>query len=178
MIADDPAQPLLPAPWPARIVASLVDLLVILVWLLLVTGFGLVLTPFLAGSSVPGLLLTDVIAFCFTVLPTGLYLTLTEVAPAAGTLGKRMRRLAVQTAPSRARVTSIAVRNAIKLVPWQLAHFAVSRFILDDQFQVALACYGASVMLVITTIALAARDPERRALHDRLAGTRVVALGP
>ena len=48
---------------------------------------------------------------------------------------------------------------------------------LGVQFEAGLVCYGASLVLAVTTIVIAIRDPRRRALHDLVAGTRVVAAG-
>ena len=75
-------------------------------------------------------------------------------------------------------MAAIAQRNAVKLLPWQLAHLAVSRFILDEQVGAAVALDILAIVLVLVTIAMAVVDRRRRALHDRIAGTRVVALEP
>ena len=85
-------------------------------WLLLMGGLGLVLAPLL-GVGAPNLVLTDVIAFGAAVLPTWLYLTLTEASMAAGTIGKRLRGLAVASDPARllcarAITSSIAERSS------------------------------------------------------------------
>ena len=162
--------------WKQRILSSLVDYLVIAAWLLVLTGFSFVIAPFLPPlTGRQDLLATDVIVLGATVFPVWLYLSLTEASEAAGTLGKRVQHLAVQAADGgRAPWRRIALRNVVKLLPWQLAHLGVSRFMLDQQFGVAIACYVASWLLLIATIVMAARDPQRRALHDRLAGTRVI----
>lgn len=164
--------------WP-RIKASLLDYLVIVAWLLVLTGLSLVILPTLpplAGPQDP--YLTDLIVFAMTVFPVWLYLTLTEASRAAATVGKRVvgLRVIIRDA-ARAGTARIAARNAVKLVPWQLAHIAVARFMLGVQFEAGLVCYGASLVLAAATIVIAIRDPERRALHDLLAGTRVVAAG-
>jgi uncharacterized RDD family membrane protein YckC len=175
MTAPTQRTPRAPLWWP-RILASLVDYLVIVAWLLTLGGLSLIITPFLPPASGQlNLAATDLIVFAMTVLPVWLYLTLTEAGPAGATLGKRVARLSVRGAQdSRASGRQVALRNAVKLLPWQLAHLAVSRFILGVQFEVAIACDVISVALVAVTLLMAIVDPGRRALHDRMAGTRVV----
>ena len=164
--------------WP-RIKASLVDYLVIVAWLLVLTALGWVIVPRLPPAAGPqGPYLTDLIVFAMTVFPVWLYLTLTEASRAAATVGKRVAGLrVVMSDAGRAGGARVAARNAVKLVPWQLAHVAVARFMLGVQFEAGLVCYGASLVLAVTTIVIAIRDPRRRGLHDLVAGTRVVAAG-
>ena len=146
-------------------------------WLLLMGGLGLVLAPLL-GVGAPNLVLTDVIAFAAAVLPTWLYLTLNEASMAAGTIGKRLRGLAVASDPARAHVASVALRNAVKLLPWQLAHLAVPRLLFDTQGPFAIGCVVAALVLTVGSVAMAVVDPHRRALHDRVARTQVVTIDP
>lgn len=168
------------ARWAPRLQASLIDYLVIVGWLLVLTVLGFVIRPFLpAQTGPPNLVATDVLAFCVSVLPVWLYLTLTESADAAATIGKRIKGLTVTLdLDGRASWTRIALRNAIKLLPWQLAHVAVSRFIYGVEFAVAITAYSASLLIVVVTLVMVVVDPKRRALHDRLAGTRVVKATP
>lgn len=164
--------------WP-RVKASLIDYLVIVAWLLVLTGLSLIVRPFLPPATGPqDVYLTDLIVFAMTVFPVWLYLTLTEASRAAATVGKRVAGLrVVMSDAGRAGGARVAARNAVKLVPWQLAHVAVARFMLGVQFEAGLVCYGASLVLAVTTIVIAIRDPRRRGLHDLVAGTRVVAAG-
>lgn len=170
----------LPAVVPAarrvRLAASGIDYLLILGWLAVLTVAGLLIRPLLPASSPPTLLDVDLVAFGCTVFPVWCYLTLTETGPRAATAGKRFTHLMVcggdGSPASRGRVM---LRNAIKLLPWQLAHLAVARLVLDQQFGAAVAVDALSLLLVALTITMALRDPRGRALHDRLAGTRVVA---
>ncbi len=127
-----------------------------------------------AAQALPA---TDAVAFVITVLPTWLYLTLTEAGGRHATFGKRAARMWVLTAQgSEPAPGRIALRNAVKLTPWQLAHLAVARFIVEEQLVAAAGCYVASLALVVLTVAMAVRDPWRRGLHDRVAGTRVVSV--
>ncbi len=154
------------------------DYLVIACWIALLTTVGFALRPLLpAGAPHPAPLVADALAWAMTVLPTWIYLCATEAGPTHATFGKRATRLWVlRTAGQEPDAGRIGVRNAVKLAPWQLAHVAVARFILDVDFALAVGCYVASLLLVVLTVAMAVRDPLRRGLHDRLAGTRVVSV--
>ena len=64
----------------------------------------------------------------------------------------------------------------MELLPWQLGHVAVARAILDPEDVGTMAVtYTLSLLIPAGSILMAWRDPERRAAHDRLAGTRVVS---
>ena len=165
------------APGRARLRASAWDYLVIVAWLAVRTVLGVlarVLVPPAAGPLSP--LAVDAVALGLSVLPVWGYLTLTEGSTAQATWGKRRTSLRVTDArgakPGRVRV---AVRNGVKLLPWQLAHVSVARIVLEvDAPFVVGATYALSLLLPAVSIAMAWRDPLHRALHDRVAGTRVV----
>jgi uncharacterized RDD family membrane protein YckC len=162
--------------WP-RIKASLIDYLVIVAWFLVLTGLSLIIRPLLPlATESQDVYLTDLIVFATTVLPVWLYLTLTEASVDAGTLGKRIAHLRVRAAAAgRAGRGRVAVRNAIKLMPWQLGHVAVARFILGVQLELAIVVDVVAALFAVATVVVAVRHPERRALHDLIAGTGVIA---
>ena len=101
--------------------ASLWDYLVVLG--ILAVG-GLVALTF-HGPAALSVGQTDAVVLAVSVAPTWAYLTVSESAVQA-TWGKRCRRLQVITVTGRRPgVARCAVRNAVKLLPWQLAHVAV-----------------------------------------------------
>lgn len=169
--------------WRARIAAALWDYAAIVAWLALLTVVGALvrlLTP-LDGPTGPvtsgQVRLTDVLAFAATVLPVGVYFMVTEAGPRQASWGKlRVGLRVVRTAGSCAGIGRIIVRTAVKLLPWQLAHISVVRMMVDVRDAAALTwtTYFASLALVVVTVIVAWRDPFRRALHDLIAGTRVV----
>jgi uncharacterized RDD family membrane protein YckC len=104
------------------------------------------------------------------------YLTVTEGGSSQATWGKRRTRLRV-VAPDGGHSpwTHVAVRNAVKLLPWQLAHVAVARLALGvDEPATIATTYVLSLLIPVVSILMVWRDPLRRALHDRVAGTLVV----
>ena len=123
-------------------------------------------------------LLADAAAFLLTVLPVWVYLTTTESGREQASWGKRRAGLRVSSATGtdigRRRV---AVRNAVKLLPWQLAHLAVARIITGADEPVTIwSMYTLSLLLPVVSISMAWRDPLARALHDRVASTRVICV--
>lgn len=140
------------------------------------------------GAAVPApVLVTDLLVFSVTVLPVWAYFTLREAGSRHAGPGKLRTGLRVvverrrghdeqqadvEVGPGLARA---AVRNAVKWLPWQLAHVAVARAILGTDGRVVMAVtYGLSLLLPLVSVVMAWRDPWQRALHDRIAGTRVV----
>lgn len=124
------------ADWGARWRASLWDYLAILGWIAVLTVLGLVVRavlPIPAAGSAPPLVVVDLMAFASTVLPVWAYLTLGEAGRSAATWGKRRAGLrVVGPRDERPGLLRVAVRNAVKLLPWQLAHVAVARLALGS----------------------------------------------
>jgi uncharacterized RDD family membrane protein YckC len=162
--------------------ASLGDLVPIAGWFALVTGGGAAVRAFVpAAQATPvdvPLLATDVAVFVMTVLPVGLYLATGEAGAHRASRGKRRAGLRVVTIDGgRASVRRVATRTAVKLLPWQLAHVAVARLILGvDDPVVTWTAYALSLAIPLLSVTTALRDPHKRALHDRVAGTRVVTF--
>jgi hypothetical protein len=111
----------------ARVRATALDGLVIVGWLAAVAAVFLPLqladlNP-MPTSGYP----TQLVAFAASVLPAWLYLSLSELTAAQATWGKRRLGLRVVRRdghPPEAR--RILTRNAIKLLPWQLAHLGAA----------------------------------------------------
>ncbi len=162
-----------------RVWASVWDYLVIAGWLAALTAVGFAsraLLPPPTTATLP-LLATDAVAFGLVVLPVWAYLTVTEAGVRQSSWGKRRVGPLRVTAADGGRPGwwRVGARNAVKLLPWQLAHIAVARLILgvDDPVTIGVT-YALSLLIPVASIAIACRDPQRRALHDRMAGTRVV----
>jgi len=121
----------------------------------------------------------DLAQFTVGVLPAALYLGCGEAGRAQATAGKRSVNLVVVAEDgARASKGRIAVRIGVKLLPWQLAHLAITRVtgVVRGRHaeRTAKAAFGAAIALTAVSLTLAARRPDGRALHDLVAGTRVV----
>jgi len=152
------------------------DYLVVLAWLLLV--FVAVGLPGLLGWldldriwSRP--LTADLAVTALTVVPYYAYLVGTEAAPAHATWGKRRSGLVVTAADgSPPGGTGIAVRNLVKVLPWQFGHMAAMRFATGaGGVAPAVACWVVSVALLALVVGPALAG--RRGVHDLSAGTVV-----
>lgn len=160
-----------------RLHALFLDYCVILGWLcaLAAVAFSLHLGGVnLWGGPV------DLVVFAASVLPVWLYLTITEAGAAHATWGKRRVGLRVLgLGAGFAYPVRVAVRNAAKLLPWQLAHLGVTPLLtgndtgsLVSSAAAWLPITAAYALVGLTLVVMLIRD-DRAALHDLIAGTRV-----
>lgn len=175
-------------PVRARVLASAADLAVIGAWLGLLSAAGAVIRRVLTKHrwafdpaerrlTRAAMIGVDAAVFAATVLPSGLYLGLTEASVGQASVGKRLLGLQVVLDQDGGRpgLGRVILRTAVKLLPWHLGHLAVTRMTLNiPQPAVTYPTYVGSLAVPATSVFLALRDPAGRALHDRIAGTRVV----
>ena len=173
-------------PMKRRLIASLLDYCVVLAWL---AALAAVFVPLHLAGFDPWGDRVDLVSFVASVLPVWLYLTVTEAGARHATWGKRRARLVVRAAGSiaawdtaaggSAGAGRIAARNAVKLLPWALAHLGVAPLIAGDGAgalvdpDLAWVPITAAYVLVGLTLALVFIRRDRAALHDLIAGTRV-----
>jgi uncharacterized RDD family membrane protein YckC len=114
----------------------------------------------------------DLALTLITVVPYFAYLVITESGPAHATWGKRRSHLMVEGVDgSVVHPRHIAVRNLVKVLPWQLGHMSAMRFAAGTQMGLAAAFNAMSLILLIAVAGPALAG--RRGLHDRIAGTNV-----
>ncbi|MFI7124761.1 RDD family protein [Nonomuraea sp. NPDC050153] len=159
-----------------RLVAAGWDYLVIVVWLALL---AVVFVPLYLAGVRPfdglGTVSIDLLITVLSVLPAGAYLTIGEAGRHQATWGKRRAGLVVATTRGkRPGAVRIVVRNAVKLLPWQCAHMAVSRLAGGREVITAMPLLIAAYALAGVSIALLLVRRDRAALHDVVAATRVV----
>jgi uncharacterized RDD family membrane protein YckC len=156
-------------------VASLAwDLPVIVAWVVFaaVISIGLSLVTGLQPRS-PWTL--DLQAFLTLILPVILTFSYLEGSGRQATFGKRRRRLVVTDAHGRPPGFRRAfVRSAVKFLPWQLGHTAVFHLASGSTSIVFLGLSILAQLLVVASVLVMAIDARHRALHDWVAGTRVV----
>jgi len=167
----------------ARIAAFGIDYALICAYLVALAALGLGLSLSTWGGAwhqalaVPWRM--QLLAFGTTVLPVTLYFALSEAGPHAASVGKRRRHLHVSTSigerPSLARTL---LRNALKFLPWQLAHtamLAIPGFPARVEVipNAPLATLVATWVLVALYLAGLSSGLGRRPLYDRIAGTVV-----
>ncbi|WP_214318210.1 RDD family protein [Nonomuraea sediminis] len=161
-----------PAPRARRLAALGWDYLLIMGWLVLMAvAYLLGFRPPTGGS----LVVADLVITGLTVLPVWVYLVASEAGTAQASWGKRRAGLVVTAAGGRPGLGRIMVRNAVKLLPWELAHLAVLRFwTVRGDSVIAVPALVLCYALVGVTVALAMLRRDRAALHDLVAGTRVL----
>ena len=156
------------------------DYLAILIWLVLV--FSFLDIPQLIGWIDLGDAWTDPatadgVVSVLTVMPYLIYRGAGAAGRARATWGKRRAGLAVWVAGETAVLARIALRNVVKVLPWQLGHMAAIRFATTDA-----PTAQAQLMLIAALVLLAAIvgpiPAGRRGLHDWVAGTDVRSVVP
>jgi uncharacterized RDD family membrane protein YckC len=162
-----------------RLLAALLDYCVVLGWLV---ALAAVAVPLSLADLTPWDGHRDLSAFLASVVPVWLYLTGTESSAAGATWGKRRLGLHVLGPRGRrAHPARVAVRNAVKLVPWQLAHLGVVALSSKPGTATLVSAdtawlpIGATYALLGLTVVLAFVRSDHAALHDLIAGTRVRA---
>lgn len=155
-----------------RLVELLIDYLVIVGYLAALGAVALAVY-FLVLGRLPAAspLQTHVVSFFTSVVPVVVGFSLFDYR-AGGTPGKRVAKLSVRF-KSRDSWRSL-VRNAVKFLPWQLAHLGVVAGITGEFGPVPIALTTASMLVAGALVAMMLLRKDRRHLGDLLAGTQVV----
>jgi len=168
-----------------RVAAFALDYLLIAAYLVVLAGAGTALTLGPLGGEWQGFLSSpgrmDLLAFTTTVLPVALYFALLEGSAGGATWGKRRMRLrVVRVGGERLGLGRALLRSAVKFLPWQLAHtclFGIPGWPVEPQEPPLWVMPGMILTWVLVgtyVVAIAARR-DRRAPHDWIAGSQVVA---
>jgi uncharacterized RDD family membrane protein YckC len=147
----------------------------------------LAITGSLPNWLANGTAVAQLLGFAVLVLPVGIYLWATESSRWQATIGKRALGMRVVTLdgarPGRGRILG---RTAVKLLPWEWAHFWVWQLMAivltgGTEFPGWLiAGLISSQLLPVAYVLCVALQRDGRGPHDLVAGTRVVrysALG-
>jgi len=170
----------LPGTIRRRLAAFAADYVVLALWIALISAvFAALPRPFVESLfRTPATSQKTVIVIL--TLPVLLYFALLERAPRGATIGKRWLGLEVIGAHGHGiGLGRSLLRSGVKLSPWELAHTCLWH-VEGWPGNPASPTGGPLVGLVLVWILLAASlllaltDARRRALHDRLSGTRVV----
>ncbi len=167
-----------------RIAALLIDYLFILGWMGVLFGASMIVltvTGSLPNWLAQGTAVAQLLGFLVLVLPVGIYLWATESSGRQATIGKRALGLQVVTmAGARPGRVRILVRTAVKLLPWEWAHFWVWQLMAivlagGTEFPAWLVVgLVSSQLLPVLYVLCVAVQRDRRGPHDLVAGTRVI----
>jgi uncharacterized RDD family membrane protein YckC len=164
-----------------RLLAFLIDYIVIVIYIALLLGVTLSIISVLRlqpGNLSP--LIGELIGFSSLTLPVILYFTLSENSRFAGTIGKRKLGLQVESNDeTRASLSQLAMRNCIKFLPWELAHFFIYRLFYFSSMRIetpvwVLAGLIAAQALAIVYMLLIFLNKSNRSIYELVSGTRVV----
>ena len=150
------------------------DVPVIAAWAVFagVTGIGL---SSYAGIQLRDPWALDLLAFLTLILPVILTFAYLEGSSRQATFGKRRLRLIVTDANGRPPGFRRAlVRSAVLFLPWQLGHTAVFHLAAGSTSIAFVALSIGAQLLVLASLLLMVTDSRHRALHDWVAGTRVM----
>jgi uncharacterized RDD family membrane protein YckC len=179
----DAAWPIVPASPLRRIVAWLLDYLLIAVYLVLLAAvsLGLRVSPVQAGfnNAMSQPVTAELLGFVLLTLPVVLYFALREASPLRATLGKRALRLAVVDANGGRLPTRRALlREGVRFLPWELSHALLWRVALSpDRGSIAVwvtAGFGVVYALVLLYLVTLFIGSQHRTAYDRLAGSIVI----
>ncbi|QAS52057.1 RDD family protein [Halobacillus litoralis] len=166
------------APFKMRVLAFLLDYLLILSYGIFVVGsvsllFRQPLNFLFSNSPV----IAQITGFVMMTAPVSLYFILSECSKWKGTWGKRKMSLqVVNDQGDRLGLSRSLIRTAIKFLPWEVAHFAIWRLMLPTSYSektlyIVLNTVNVAILLYLI---VPFTNKKRRNIYDWLAGTAVV----
>lgn len=179
---DNAAMPSPARPLPRRrILAYLVDSLVIFAWIAGLTVFGMTWGAGLFDQIDPAStkLFGHLLSFATLTLPVALYFSLTEASALQASPGKRLLGLAVtNTAGEAPGLVRALIRNGCKFLPWEIAHTAIwhapGQPFIDPPPSTFMALHiGALVLAGLYFAGLFMGSG--RTIYEHISATRVVA---
>jgi uncharacterized RDD family membrane protein YckC len=135
------------------------------------------LSPFLRPLFTSSPYSAELTGFLLLTLPFGLYFAICEASSWSASIGKRAMKLRVVDSDTGKQLSfsQSLLRNMVKLLPWELAHFAIwHAFVFASSLQyVAMGALTLSYIQIIIYIVGLVRRPHRT-LYDRYSHTKVV----
>ncbi len=170
-------------PWK-RLLAFLLDYLVISVYIVTLTVVSMLILRSGAGPALTGLFANpvraDLFAFLSLVLPVILYFAILESGPRQATWGKQRMRLCVTDEQGvRLTLPRALLRSVVKFLPWQIAHsslFHIPGWPMNVVDVPTASVIGFLVVwiLIFAWLGFLIFHPSQRAPYDLFAGSRVV----
>jgi len=165
----------------ARIKAFAIDYLVILVYIVLLFAVTLAISGlFDADLNNVDTLTAELTGFLTLTLPVILYFSFTEAGPHAGSIGKRKINLkVVSISAGKASFSHTLLRNIIKFLPWEIAHFFVfqlfyfSRTNTEPPGWVLYGLVTAQAIAVVYLLFILLRK-DHRSVYELLSSTKVI----
>ncbi|WP_341868500.1 RDD family protein [Marinilactibacillus kalidii] len=161
--------------WRVRLKELVIDYLAILIFLIGLLVVNL-LVYFFILDGIPTFTMNQskLVATVESVIPIIIWFAWMDYKKPYGTFGKRKAKLeVVYTNPA---LWRSLVRNAIKFLPWQLAHLGVIEGIYTEFETIGSILFtNAGILLAMILFAMGFLRKDKRHLGDLLAGTQVRA---
>ncbi len=156
----------------ARVLAWGIDLLIIAIYAVFLFT---IISPHVKTFFTSNPITAELMGFVLLTSPAYTYLSLSETL-AKATIGKKMLRIKIYFEKKvHSHTTQIFLRNAIKLLPWELAHFSIWNCFVFTQSPFKIYGYGALIlcyMLIIIYIVMLFKR-SGRTLYDIVSETSV-----
>lgn len=173
-----------PAGFLRRAAAYLIDIALLYIYIVVLFFASTVVDSVLPFHDLmaESYVLRHVISFSTLTLPMVLYFILMERSGRQGTLGKSRIKLRVEAAwGERASTQSLVVRNAVKFLPWEIAHTHIHinpDFIIAGETTVAgwVLGVGLPCVAIIVYAGMILLRSDRRSLYELASGTRTVRV--
>ena len=164
-----------------RVKAFMIDYIFILIYIGLLLGTSLLVSKvFKLKPDNLNPAAGELIAFATLTLPVILYFTLSENGKYGGTIGKRKMGLqVVNNTLNKANVGQLLIRNCIKFLPWELAHFFIFQLFYFNSTSSAtpgwvLAGLITSQLLAIIYLLFMIFNKNNRSIYELFSQTKVV----
>lgn len=166
------------APFKRRIYAFLIDYLIIAGYGTFIVGtISVIFRPFIQPMFSSSAVTAQLTGFFLITLPISLYFVLCESSTWQGTIGKKKMGIqVVNNIGQRMNIWRSITRTAIKLLPWEVAHFAIWRLMLPSNFsEITLLIILSAVNLAIIIFLITPfTNKQRKIVYDWIAKTQVI----
>jgi uncharacterized RDD family membrane protein YckC len=139
-----------------RLKAFVIDYLIILIYIGMLFG-GTILISKLFDLKLDNVnpVNGEIIGFATLTLPVILYFTLSEKGKYLGTIGKRKIGLQiVSKSLTKASIKQLLLRNCLKFLPWELAHFFIYRLFYFNSLSKTIPDWVLTGLIVSQGLAL------------------------
>ncbi|MFD2043299.1 RDD family protein [Ornithinibacillus salinisoli] len=166
------------APFTTRLLAFLLDYLIIIIYGVFIVGsvsvlFRPIMTPLFTESVVTA----QLTGFLMMTLPVSLYFIVSECSKRQGTWGKQKLGIrVVDRQGNRIGFVRSVVRTGVKFLPWEVAHFCVYRLMLPTNLSesTVIVILNAVNIAIVVYLVIPFFNYKKKSVYDLVARTEVV----
>ena len=164
-----------------RLKAFLIDYLFIVIYIFFLFGTTLLISKvFNISLNNISPIYAEIVGFTTLTLPVILYFVLTENSRHAGSFGKRNLKLQVVSEDlAKASFSQLLIRNCIKFLPWELAHFFIYRLFYFNEITLDVPNWVLLGLVISQGLALSyllfmVFNKNNRSIYEILSKTMVI----